>query len=77
MPGLRYRRVETAYPVEEEVYRKQVEEVLDHYWTDSAKSRELGADGVYIQIPGAKDGAINAQTELLARSLRQKKKPVE
>jgi polyphosphate kinase len=77
MPRNFYRRVETCFPVEEETFKKQIEEVLELYWTDTSKARELGADGTYKNF--AKEGKpiVSVQDELLRRALRQKKRPVD
>ena len=77
MPRNFYRRVETCFPVEEEAFKKQIGEVLEMYWNDTSKARELGADGVYKSF--AKEGKplLNAQDELLARALHREKKSME
>ena len=74
MPRNFYRRVETCFPVEDERFKKQIGEILELYWADTGKARELGADGVYRR--SAKEGKVpvNAQDELLARAVRQKKR---
>jgi len=76
MPRNFYRRVETCFPVEEPVLKKQIEDVLEFYWTDTDKARELAADGLYQRIAGD-EPLINTQEELLARALRARKKQVE
>ena len=76
MPRNFYRRVETCFPVEVPAFKKQIEDVLEFYWTDTCKGRELTADGLYQRIPG-EGPSINTQEELLARALRARKKQIE
>jgi len=76
MPRNFYRRVETCFPVEDPVLKKQIQDVLEFSWTDTNNARELGPDGEYRRIAG--DGPlVNIQEELLARALRARKKPVD
>ncbi len=76
MPRNFYRRVETCFPVEDEGHRKHIEEVLEHYWTDTSKARELNTDGLYKRLDT--DGpTVNVQEVLLQRASSQKKKPPE
>jgi polyphosphate kinase len=73
MPRNFYRRVETCFPIEDAAHKMQIEEVLEVYWRDNAKARELGADGVYRMIEP--DGApFSAQDEFLSRAIVQKRK---
>ncbi|HWB60361.1 MAG TPA: polyphosphate kinase 1 [Chthoniobacteraceae bacterium] len=78
MPRNFYRRVETCFPIEEEAFKKQIAEVLEIYWSDTSKARELGADGVYRSFAKPREPLVSAQDLLLASALqRAKKHPLE
>jgi polyphosphate kinase len=67
MPRNFYRRVETCFPVEDAVFKKQITDALELYWTDTSKARELGADGIYKSFAKGGRPPVNVQDELLAR----------
>jgi polyphosphate kinase len=77
MPRNFYRRVETCFPIEDEALKKQIQEVLEFYWTDTLKARELRPDGNYQPISAENTRIVHAQHELLACFLRRRKNPVE
>lgn len=77
MPRNFYRRVEICFPVEDETFKKMIGELLELYWNDTGKARELGADGVYSSFGGNGHAPFNAQDELLARAIRHKKRTME
>jgi polyphosphate kinase len=62
------RRVETVFPVEEPRARAKVKEILEAYMLDTAKARELNADGTYSRVAVPEGAApVNIQNEFLAR----------
>lgn len=77
MPRNFYRRVETCFPIEEEAFKKQIGDALELYWTDTAKARELGGDGIYRSFEEEGKTLVNVQDELLARAIRARKRPME
>jgi polyphosphate kinase len=77
MPRNFYRRVETCFPVEDAAFKKQIGEILELYWTDTSKARELGADGIYRSFSDEGEAPVNVQDELLSRAVHHRKSPVE
>jgi polyphosphate kinase len=72
MPRNFYRRVETCFPVEDAEFRGQIRDVLELYWTDTGKAREMGAEGIYTAFSHNGSAPVNAQDELRLRAVRQR-----
>jgi len=61
-----FRRVETAFPVDQPELRDRVLADLECYLRDNTQAWQLGADGNYTRLrPAEGEGAYSAQTELL------------
>lgn len=68
-----FRRVETAWPIEDRANKKRVLSELELYTKDNQNAWVLQADGEYIrQQPGIKDKKITAQVELLKKYSKTK-----
>ena len=67
MPRNLHRRVETLFPVEDEIFKTSIrEKILDIQLLDNVKSREMRSDGSYFKIePGEGDVEINSQEWLI------------
>ncbi len=65
MPRNLYNRVELLSPVEDEVNREQLVDVLDRSFADNTNSWELGSDGVWSRLTTNGDPPRNLQTELI------------
>jgi polyphosphate kinase len=65
MPRNLYNRVELLSPVEDEVNREQLVDVLDRSFADNTNSWELGSDGVWSRLTINGDPPRNLQTELI------------
>lgn len=61
-----FRRVETAWPIEDKVLKKRVLSELELYLQDNQNAWQLQADGEYVRIPcRPNDEPVTAQLELL------------
>lgn len=61
-----FRRVETAFPVEDKALRTRVvREALTNYLADNTQAWELGADGHYVRTAPGSAEAVSAQAALL------------
>lgn len=67
MPRNLHRRVESLFPVEDEIIKKAIlEKIVDIQLRDNVKSRELLADGSYVKVqPGKGEETINSQEWLI------------
>lgn len=54
MPRNFFRRVETAFPIEDPACRERMDELLEWHWNDNVKARVLHADGTHGRV--AQDG---------------------
>lgn len=62
------RRVEVAVPIYAPHIRERVNHILDIYFRDTAKARELKSDGNYERFPDCKTG-LSAQEQFMAEAL--------
>ena len=62
------RRVEVAVPIYAPHIRERVNHILDVYFRDTAKARELKSDGNYERFPEYKTG-LSAQEQFMAEAL--------
>ena len=62
------RRVEVAVPIYAPHIRERVNHILDIYFRDTAKARELKSDGNYERFPDYKTG-LSAQEQFMAEAL--------
>lgn len=59
------RRFEVTFPVRDGPIRDQLERILQLYFSDNVKSRELLPDGRYVRCPSGDDARINSQEEFI------------
>lgn len=57
------RRIELMFPILESAAFKEVKEILETYFADTASAMELKSDGSWKKVEGKKDG-VSAQTVL-------------
>jgi polyphosphate kinase len=71
MPRNFYRRIETAFPIEDGVLRERIiSEILETCLADNTKARHLQADGTYrLHKPASKTAARRSQLEFMALAL--------
>ena len=62
------RRVEVAVPIYAPHIRERINHILDVYFRDTAKARELKSDGNYERFPDNKTG-LSAQEQFMAEAL--------
>ena len=62
------RRVEVAVPIYAPHIRERINHILDVYFRDTAKARELKSDGNYERFPDCKTG-LSAQEQFMAEAL--------
>ena len=62
------RRVEVAVPIYAPHIRERINHILDIYFRDTAKARELKSDGNYERFPDYKTG-LSAQEQFMAEAL--------
>ena len=62
------RRVEVAVPIHAPHIRERINHILDVYFRDTAKARELKSDGNYERFPDNKTG-LSAQEQFMAEAL--------
>jgi len=64
MPRNFFRRVETAFPIEDPASRERIDCLLDWHWQDNTKARQLLADGTHARVPN--DGQpFHSQVEFM------------
>jgi len=61
-----FRRVEVAFPLRREAHRERILRDLETYLRDDTQAWSLQRDGVYTHVVQPKEGATNAQSQLLA-----------
>ena len=61
-----FRRVEVAFPLRREAHRERILRDLETYLRDDTQAWTLQRDGVYTHVLQPKEGATNAQSQLLA-----------
>jgi polyphosphate kinase len=66
------RRIELLFPVEEQELKKHLIWLLDTYWQENVKARELQSDGSYRRVP-RKGEALNVQEFLIHHYATQRK----
>ena len=62
-----FRRVEVAFPLRRKAHRERILADLQTYLRDDTLAWKMQSDGLYTHVITPKDGATNAQSELLAR----------
>ncbi len=77
MPRNLYNRVELLAPVEDEVNRAQLTDVLDRGFADNTNAWELGSDGVWSRLTVNGDPPRSLQNELLELHAKRAKEVVE
>ncbi|MBM4225015.1 MAG: RNA degradosome polyphosphate kinase, partial [Gammaproteobacteria bacterium] len=60
-----FRRVEIAFPIRREKYKRRILEDLEIYLKDDTQAWELDSAGHYLRRSPGKDGGVCAQTRLL------------
>ncbi len=65
-------RVEAVFPIEDARLRRKLREILDIYWRDTVKGRELQADGRYLRVSRRRgQRKVDSQQRLLALSAKR------
>ncbi len=65
-----FRRVETAFPVEQKKIQKRVKAELELYLADNSQAWVLQPDGGYLRLrPSTEQSQISAQQQLLEASV--------
>jgi polyphosphate kinase len=77
MPRNFFRRVETAFPVEDPEAARRLVEVLETCLTDNVRARVLKSDGSYERLRPAGDEARDAQACFLEDARRRVLRAVE
>ena len=73
MPRNFYRRVEVAFPIEDEKLRREItDEILPAFLADRVKSRELMPDGSYVRLK-PQPGETPSQAQLYFRTRSRKR----
>jgi polyphosphate kinase len=78
MPRNFFRRVETAFPVEEPALAQQVVDVLDTMLKDNVRARRLNENGAYERLkPAAGETPVDSQAVFVEDARRRVLKAVE
>jgi polyphosphate kinase len=78
MPRNFFRRVETAFPLEEPALLQQVVDVFDTMLKDNVRARRLNEDGTYERLkPGPGETPIDSQAAFVEDARRRVLKAVE
>lgn len=72
MPRNLHRRVELAFPVTSAGMRAHVDEILEWFWKDNVKSRQMRSDGIYEKIV-TEEPSFDCQAEFLTDAARRRK----
>jgi polyphosphate kinase len=72
MPRNLFGRVETGFPIRNPRVQDHVQEIIDWFWKDNVKAREMDSDGLYHLQPVVGE-RFNAQEEFVAESQRRRK----
>ena len=67
------RRVEVAVPIYSPRVRERINHIIDVYFRDTAKARELKSDGNYERDPQWRNG-LSAQEQFMAEALENKER---
>ncbi|HEU4626017.1 MAG TPA: polyphosphate kinase 1 [Steroidobacteraceae bacterium] len=62
-----FRRVEVAFPLRRKAHRERVLRDLETYLRDDTLAWQMHPDGSYTHVQPPQEGAVNVQSELLAR----------
>ena len=76
MPRNLDRRIELLAPIEDALCKQRLIEILDTYFDDTVKARQLKADGSYVRPKKGKGKRRRAQ-EVLYEEARDKVKEAE
>lgn len=68
MPRNLERRVEVVFPVQDPSLRQEIEQVLDAYFRDNVKARELSSDGTWRRLRPGDASAFESQAWLYRRA---------
>ena len=74
MPRNFFRRVEIAFPVEEEKQEAQILQMLDDYMADNKYATELKGTGRYLKVPRRNRKAYSVQESLIEESILAREK---
>ena len=74
MPRNFFRRVEVAFPIEEEEQEAGVIEKLEGYLRDNEFATELKGNGRYLKLPGANRKPFSIQGHLVSASIEDREK---
>jgi polyphosphate kinase len=77
MPRNLERRVEVVFPAQDEEIRRELEGMLDAYFSDNVKARELGSDGVWTRLTPGDEPAFDAQAWLYQRAVQRAREAEE
>jgi polyphosphate kinase len=77
MPRNLERRVEVIFPVQQPLLRLELERVLDAYFSDNVKARQLHADGSWTRLTPGDRPAFVAQTWLYERAVQRAREAEE
>jgi polyphosphate kinase len=71
------RRVEVVFPVQSPPLRREIERILDAYFSDNVKARQLGHDGHWTRLSPGDSKPFEAQAWLYDRAQRQAREAEE
>ncbi len=71
------RRVEVVFPVQSEPLRLELERILDAYFSDNVKARELGEDGGWSRVQPGDGKPFEAQAWLYRRARKRAREAEE
>jgi polyphosphate kinase len=77
MPRNLERRVEVAFPVEDDGLKREIKEILDITLADTVKLRLLKPDGTYVKVDRRGKKPLSSQSELYLRAAREYKASLE
>ena len=63
--------MEVVFPVQAQPLRRELEQILDAYFSDNVKARELGSDGTWSRVEAGDAKAFEAQAWLYKRARRR------
>lgn len=77
MPRNMHRRIETAFPIVSPNMREHLEEILDWFWRDTVKAREMNSDGLYHPVlPAPGEDAFDSQAAFLEDAAARRKSKI-
>ena len=71
------RRIEILFPVEEELTRRKLRQIMDTIWNDTIKTRYIDSKGNYKRIDRRGKAALNSQDIFCLESVNSAKKAEE